>query len=353
MIKDPNESSSPSHENASRIDRVLDQGLDETASIVQTFIRGKAADTGSSQQSNRRPDVDQEEESSEGDEKSPSRPDMTRDRWPQFGPLSRMRCGVPYHQLTVVEKLVILEFLIDELLSVDTIAAIFSRREAATASLPCPYGQAPTYRELQSLLNEDECAVCRQEGDLICCDGCTSSYHKSCLEIPHEGSLPEGQWLCPECALKDPATLGPLRGGCKSSLDWFTVEDLDTSLRLSAVEGLEPISTGQGSAQTDSGVPSILASAVCKDHQGAESSTRFLAIHGFVFRRKSSETEGPLVPLTTSQLQDDFSSLFGLGRCLRWPLLQVPFSAQKLFSNRTLPVMPPYFQSMDTYDPSF
>ena len=44
--------------------------------------------------------------------------------------------------------------------------------------------------------------------------------------------LPEGKWLCPECRVVDPALLGPLRGGAKASLDWFSVDDIQESMRI-------------------------------------------------------------------------------------------------------------------------
>ena len=47
---------------------------------------------------------------------------------------------------------------------------------------------------------------------------------------PNE-ALPEGRWLCPECELIDPAKFGSLNGGRKSSLDWFTIGDVQTSVR--------------------------------------------------------------------------------------------------------------------------
>uniref|UniRef100_A0A8C5ZJQ2 Autoimmune regulator n=1 Tax=Marmota marmota marmota TaxID=9994 RepID=A0A8C5ZJQ2_MARMA len=46
--------------------------------------------------------------------------------------------------------------------------------------------------------NEDECAVCRDGGELICCDGCPRAFHLACLSPPLR-EIPSGTWRCACC----------------------------------------------------------------------------------------------------------------------------------------------------------
>ncbi|KAG8135824.1 hypothetical protein E2320_008806, partial [Naja naja] len=47
--------------------------------------------------------------------------------------------------------------------------------------------------------NDDECAICRDGGELICCDGCPKAFHLGCL-IPPLTEIPSGTWRCGSCS---------------------------------------------------------------------------------------------------------------------------------------------------------
>uniref|UniRef100_A0A8C2QU13 Autoimmune regulator n=1 Tax=Capra hircus TaxID=9925 RepID=A0A8C2QU13_CAPHI len=46
--------------------------------------------------------------------------------------------------------------------------------------------------------NEDECAACRDGGELLCCDGCPRAFHLACL-TPPLSEIPSGTWRCSNC----------------------------------------------------------------------------------------------------------------------------------------------------------
>uniref|UniRef100_A0A452I1S5 Uncharacterized protein n=1 Tax=Gopherus agassizii TaxID=38772 RepID=A0A452I1S5_9SAUR len=57
------------------------------------------------------------------------------------------------------------------------------------------------------------CRVCKDGGELLCCDTCISSYHIHCLNPPLP-EIPNGEWLCPRC------TCPVLKGRVQKILHW-------------------------------------------------------------------------------------------------------------------------------------
>ena len=288
---------------------------------------------------------------------------LLEDQWSHFEPLKVMRAGVPYHRLCMENKLKTLEFLIDELLSIDAIAAEFSARHDANDSFGPPYGTLPTDEDLEKLENEDECGICRQEGDLLCCDGCVSSYHRACLDMEPEQELPDGKWLCPECLLFDPCMYGPLYSGRKSCLDWFSSNDLNLPDNVSvpevASDGNPLANDASTKTDQDGDVPSstsppVVTSAETTSNAMTNTETtdwnkmEFLVVHGFLFCRERSReltkkeksdllSSNPYVSLSKKEL-DTVLSKVDARLSSSWPLCQIPASDL-------------YLQKIDTMNP--
>ncbi|KAL7465963.1 hypothetical protein ACHAXS_006268 [Conticribra weissflogii] len=70
------------------------------------------------------------------------------------------------------------------------------------------YKQSRNYYVLKALLkggrinsdrNSDDCAICDDGGNLICCDSCEKSFHLECLNMQSSDVENIGNWSCPEC----------------------------------------------------------------------------------------------------------------------------------------------------------
>ncbi|XP_046412635.1 chromodomain-helicase-DNA-binding protein Mi-2 homolog isoform X1 [Neodiprion pinetum] len=57
------------------------------------------------------------------------------------------------------------------------------------------------------------CRVCKDGGELLCCDSCTSAYHTHCLNPPLS-EIPDGDWKCPRCSCP------PVHGKVAKILTW-------------------------------------------------------------------------------------------------------------------------------------
>lgn len=67
--------------------------------------------------------------------------------------------------------------------------------------------------------NVDICVLCGSGGSLLCCDACPGAYHLRCLQGK---AIPDGEWLCPECAVGGRGEAAGLRVptfGCAAASD--------------------------------------------------------------------------------------------------------------------------------------
>jgi len=46
----------------------------------------------------------------------------------------------------------------------------------------------------------DYCFLCKDGGELLCCDTCPLAFHLKCL-FPPMKSIPDGDWSCPRCTV--------------------------------------------------------------------------------------------------------------------------------------------------------
>nr|KYP47148.1 Chromodomain-helicase-DNA-binding protein 4 [Cajanus cajan] len=53
-----------------------------------------------------------------------------------------------------------------------------------------------SFSDLSIVENDYICSVCHYGGELILCDKCPSSFHKTCLGLEE---IPDGDWFCPSC----------------------------------------------------------------------------------------------------------------------------------------------------------
>eukprot|EP00899_Mesostigma_viride_P010643 jgi/Mesvir1/19580/Mv09883-RA.1 len=74
--------------------------------------------------------------------------------------------------------------------------------------------------------NIEMCLLCGMQGNLLCCDGCSASFHLRCAGVTRNAKS-DNQWLCPECALGGPGSawgrMGPVRAELLGSDAWGRV----------------------------------------------------------------------------------------------------------------------------------
>ncbi|BDA48817.1 probable pH-interacting protein at C-terminar half [Coccomyxa sp. Obi] len=152
----------------------------------------------------------------------------------QRGTFTRRRC-LEYYSLPATIKAQILSVLTGYLLDVRSVRGEIDRREMCGQWVAGALGEGGAFamrtaeeraeraaaasddegKEIgvEADGNTDNCCLCNQGGSLLCCDGCPASYHLRCIGEQAK-SLPEGEWLCPECALGGRGESGGLRIPC-------------------------------------------------------------------------------------------------------------------------------------------
>ncbi|CAH1776248.1 unnamed protein product, partial [Owenia fusiformis] len=81
----------------------------------------------------------------------------------------------------------------------------------------CPHCESEGVQEQEEDEHMEFCRVCKDGGELLCCDSCPSAYHTHCLNPPITG-LPDGTWVCPRCNCE------PLKGKVRKILTWRWTE---------------------------------------------------------------------------------------------------------------------------------
>ncbi|XP_054712888.1 chromodomain-helicase-DNA-binding protein Mi-2 homolog isoform X2 [Uloborus diversus] len=102
----------------------------------------------------------------------------------------------------------------------------------------CPHCEGEGIQEQEEDEHMEFCRVCKDGGELLCCDSCPSAYHTHCLNPPLK-NVPDGDWHCPRCAegavakevpikkkLEDEFKAEPLKGKVSKILTWRWAEVL-------------------------------------------------------------------------------------------------------------------------------
>ncbi|XP_070207054.1 chromodomain-helicase-DNA-binding protein 4-like isoform X3 [Littorina saxatilis] len=85
--------------------------------------------------------------------------------------------------------------------------------EAPEGKWSCPHCEGEGIQEQEEDDHMEFCRVCKDGGELLCCDACPSSYHTHCLNPPLK-VVPDGDWHCPRCDCP------PLKGKVHKILTW-------------------------------------------------------------------------------------------------------------------------------------
>ncbi|XP_044753178.1 chromodomain-helicase-DNA-binding protein Mi-2 homolog isoform X2 [Coccinella septempunctata] len=90
--------------------------------------------------------------------------------------------------------------------------------EAPEGKWSCPHCENEGPADQDDDEHQEFCRICKDGGELLCCDSCPSAYHTHCLNPPLT-EVPDGDWKCPRCGCP------PLKGKVAKLLTWKWVED--------------------------------------------------------------------------------------------------------------------------------
>ncbi|WAR14925.1 CHD3-like protein [Mya arenaria] len=112
--------------------------------------------------------------------------------------------------------------------------------EAPEGKWSCPHCVPPSQR-LKMTDHNEFCRVCKDGGELMCCDRCPSSYHPHCLNPPKK-EVPKGEWICPRCSCP------PMKAKVAKVLTWKWTEPPEPEKKMEEMDHthehhLEPKST--------------------------------------------------------------------------------------------------------------
>ncbi|KAL5015035.1 hypothetical protein ScPMuIL_009305 [Solemya velum] len=89
--------------------------------------------------------------------------------------------------------------------------------EAPEGKWSCPHCEGEGIQEQEEDEHMEFCRVCKDGGELLCCDNCPSAYHTHCLNPPLK-DIPDGDWHCPRCSAES------LKGKVRKILTWRWTE---------------------------------------------------------------------------------------------------------------------------------
>lgn len=90
--------------------------------------------------------------------------------------------------------------------------------EAPEGKWSCPHCENEGPADQDDDEHQEFCRICKDGGELLCCDSCPSAYHTHCLNPPLT-EVPDGDWKCPRCGCP------PLKGKVAKLLTWKWVEE--------------------------------------------------------------------------------------------------------------------------------